>query len=127
MEIIKIVGFALIATIFLIILRKEKPEIAVVAGLAAGAAMLFFVVDKAWQVVKLLQGLAWQAQINPVYFRIILKVVGVAYVAGFGAQICKDAGEGALAMKIEMAGKMIIILMAVPVLSAILKTILQLL
>ena len=64
-----------------------------------------------------------KAEVNAVFLRTLLQVVGVAYLAEFGAQICRDAGEGNLALKIEFAGKMIILVMTVPVLIAVLESI----
>lgn len=125
MEIIKVVSFAILAAMVLVVLRQYKPEIALTASLAAGAIILIFTISKVSQVINILQTLAEQAKVNPIYFKIVLKVVGVAYLAGFGAQVCRDAGEGAIAMKIEMAGKIIVLLLAIPILSAILQVVLN--
>jgi len=54
-------------------------------------------------------------------------VMGVAYLAGFGAQICRDAGESSLGIKLELAGKIIILFLAVPIMVAIMEMILRLL
>ena len=61
-----------------------------------------------------------------VYMGTILKIVGVAYIADFGSQICRDAGEGALASKIEFAAKIIVLVMAVPIIVAVLQSLLKL-
>ena len=56
------------------------------------------------ELVRTFEYLAAQAQINLVYLQTVFRVMGVAYLTGFTAQICRDAGEGALALKLEMAG-----------------------
>ena len=51
----------------------------------------------------------------------LLKIIGIAYIAEFGAQITKDAGQGAIASKIELAGKILILVMAIPILTVVMK------
>lgn len=74
----------------------------------------------------MLQVLAKQANVNMVYLETILKIIGVAYIAEFASQITKDAGQGTLASKIELAGKIIILAMAIPILTVMIETILNL-
>ena len=63
---------------------------------------------------------------NLEYLKLIVKIVGLAYLAGFGAQICKDAGENGIAAKIELAGKIFILTMGIPIMVGLLDLILQL-
>jgi stage III sporulation protein AD len=64
---------------------------------------------------------------DSVYITTILKVIGIAYLADFGAQLCKDAGESAIAAKIELGGKILILLLAIPILTALMELILKIL
>jgi stage III sporulation protein AD len=75
----------------------------------------------------MLEELAENASINMVYVQTILKIIGIAYIAEFGAQIAKDAGQGAMASKIELAGKVLIMIMAIPIISVIIETVIGLL
>ncbi len=75
----------------------------------------------------MLEELADNANINLVYVQTILKIIGIAYIAEFGAQIAKDAGQGAIASKIELAGKVLIMIMAIPIISVIIETVIGLL
>ena len=61
------------------------------------------------------------------YLDTVLRVIGVAYLAAFGGQVCRDAGEGALAAKVELAGKVLILAMSVPLMFALLDLILRIL
>lgn len=74
----------------------------------------------------MLERIAINAKVNIVYVETILKIIGIAYIAEFAAQITKDAGQGAIASKIEMAGKILILAMAVPILTVLIETIIQL-
>ena len=126
MEIWQIVGLALIVTILSVVLKQIKPEIALQLSILAGASIFILVLSKIRVIVDLLQNLADQANINSYYLLIILKIVGVAYLAEFGAQICRDAGEGALATKIELAAKVGVIILAIPIIVAITESLVRL-
>jgi stage III sporulation protein AD len=70
--------------------------------------------------------LASSANINLFYLTTILKIIGIAYIAEFGSQICKDAGEGSIAAKIEFAAKVLVMVLALPIIVAVLESILRL-
>jgi stage III sporulation protein AD len=73
----------------------------------------------------MLEVIAVNAKVNIVYVETILKIIGIAYIAEFAAQITKDAGQGAIASKIELAGKILILAMAIPILTVLIETIIQ--
>lgn len=74
----------------------------------------------------MLEVIAINAKVNIVYVETILKIIGIAYIAEFASQITKDAGQGAIASKIELAGKILILAMAIPILTLLIETIIQL-
>lgn len=126
MEIWQIVGLALVVTVISIVLKQIRPEIALQLSILAGASIFILVMSKIKVIVDLLQSLADQANISSYYLLIVLKIVGVAYLAEFGAQICRDAGEGALASKIELAAKVSVIGLAIPIIVAITESLVRL-
>ncbi|MBP1759865.1 MAG: stage sporulation protein [Firmicutes bacterium] len=126
MEIWQIVGLALIVTIFCVVLKQIRPEIALQLSILAGASIFILIISKIRVIVDLLQTLADQANISSYYLLIILKIVGVAYLAEFGAQVCRDAGESALGTKIELAAKVGVILLAIPIIVAITESLVRL-
>ncbi|EHQ88091.1 stage III sporulation protein AD [Desulfosporosinus youngiae] len=126
MEIWQIVGLALIVTILSVVLKQIRPEIALQLSILAGASIFILIISKIRVVVDLLQTLADQANISSYYLLIILKIVGVAYLAEFGAQICRDAGESALGTKIELAAKVGVIILAIPIIVAITESLVRL-
>lgn len=127
LEIVQIVGLALVAAVLVVVLRPLRPEMALLLSVAAGVVLFLLVVDKVAAVVGVMRELAGRAGVNVLYLGLTLKIVGIAYIAEFGAQICRDAGEGALAAKVELAGKVLVLVLAVPVLVAVLDTLLALL
>lgn len=82
--------------------------------------------DKISAILAVFRELANKAEVNLIYVTTIFKVVGIAYLTEFSAEICRDAGSSAIAAKIELAGKIIIITLAIPILVSILEAILQL-
>lgn len=125
MQLMQIVGIGMIATVIIIILRVQKPEIAVQASIAAGLVIFMLLSSKLSAVIELLENYADKADIKPIYFTTVLKITGIAYIAEFGAEVCKDAGENAIASKIELAGKVMIVVLAVPVITSLLDIIIK--
>ncbi|CAM3736484.1 stage III sporulation protein AD [Cytobacillus oceanisediminis] len=90
-----------------------------------GCAIFLFLVDQIYAIIHMIEKIAINAKVNIVYVETILKIIGIAYIAEFAAQITKDAGQGAIAAKIEMGGKILILAMAIPILTVLIETIIQ--
>lgn len=127
MEILQIVGMGLVVTLLILIIRPQRPEIGVQLSLALAALIFFIVLGKIGVVLDLFTSMAEKAEINQMYLSIILKIIGIAYIIEFGAQVCRDAGEGAVASKIEFAGKVMVMVLAVPIIAVVLDTVMKLL
>ncbi|WP_352420023.1 stage III sporulation protein AD [Proteiniborus sp.] len=125
MEIIQIVGIGIIATVLSVILKQQKPEFSLQISIVTGLVIFIFVISKLNYVIEVLNSLAKRVDMDLLYFSTILKVIGVAYIAEFGAQIARDAGEGAIASKIELASKILIMVLAVPILTSLLDLIIK--
>lgn len=126
MDILQIVGLGLVVCILAIILRQQKPPMATLLTMTAGIIIFFIMMPQITGVFGVLRDLAGQANVSMIYMGTILKIVGIAYIADFGSQICRDAGENALASKIEFAAKIIVLVMAVPIIVAVLQSLIKL-
>ncbi len=127
MEVIKIIGIALIALVIIILIKQYKPEFAIYISLLTGVLILIFVMDKLTGIINLLQTMTSKASINSTFLVILIKITGIAFLSEFAVSICKDSGEGALASKIEIGSKIIIISMSIPIISNLLEIILKIL
>ncbi len=127
MEILQIVGIGIVATVLSMVVKEQKPLFAFLIAIITGIVIFVFVVDQIWKVIYVLEKIVFQASIDMFYLETILKIIGISYIAEFGAQITRDAGEGAIASKIELAGKILILIMAIPIIQAILETVIRLL
>lgn len=92
-----------------------------------GIIIFILLIDEITKVIQLLESIATRANLNVMYFQTILKIIGIAYIAEFGAQIAKDAGQAAIASKIELAGKVLILVLAIPIITAVVEIVLSLL
>lgn len=126
MEITQIVGLALMVTIFLLILRQEKPVIAVLLSIVFSILIFTLMMGKLASIISVMKELTRRAGINYFFMTTILKILGVAYLGEFAAIICQDAGEQAVAKKVEFASKIIIAVLALPIMVAILESLLEL-
>ncbi|NPV52543.1 MAG: stage III sporulation protein AD [Firmicutes bacterium] len=126
MEILRIVGICLIGTILTVIVRSKKPEIAMQLSIVIGLIIFSMMLPRIGELISILSALVSRAGVDNIYFVTVLKVIGVAYIVGFGAEVSRDAGENAIASKIEFAGKVLIMVMALPIMIAILETITRL-
>lgn len=89
-----------------------------------GCVIFLYLIDQIYAIISMIEKIAASAGVNMKYVETILKIIGIAYIAEFGARLTKDAGQGAIASKIELGGKILILVMAVPILTVIIETIL---
>ena len=127
MEIVKIIGVGLIATIILAIIRTYKPELTIYVSIIAGAIIFSMVMDNLSAIIDLLTNLSKKSGINAQYVAILLKISGIAILSEFAVSVCKDLGETAVATKIDLAGKIIIISISIPIISALLELLIKIL
>lgn len=127
MDIVKIIGIGLIALIIIIIVRQYKPEFTLYVSLLAGALILFFMMDKIGGIINLLTTLSNKTAINNEFLTLLIKITGIAFLTEFAVSICKDTGESAIASKIDMGGKVIIVSMSIPIISSLLETVVEIL
>ena len=123
MNITQIVAFGLVATFIIVLLKQYKSEYAIYASVIAGATLLIFAVSKVGTIINLLENLVDTVGINKEFFKILLKITGIAYLVEFASNMCKDAGESAIGSKIELAGKLLIVTLSIPIISTLVETI----
>ena len=123
MNITQIIAFGLVSTFIIVLLKQYKSEYAIYASVIAGATLLLFAISKVGAVVALLDNLVDTVGINKEFFKILLKITGIAYLVEFASNMCKDAGESAISSKIELAGKILIVTMSIPIISTLIETI----
>ncbi|MBP3702664.1 MAG: stage III sporulation protein AD [Lachnospiraceae bacterium] len=105
-----------------VVLGKMKPEYGICAAIA-GCTLLFFLgIEKVSMILEELTVIQEYAGISKEYIQILLKMLGIAYIAEFSSALCKDAGQGAIAGQIDFVGKVSMIVLGIPILTSLLKT-----
>jgi len=127
MEIVKIAGIGLISLIVIVVIKQYRPEFAVYVSIIAGLLIMGIVISKLSGIVEILKSLANKASLSSSFLGILIKITGIAILTEFTTSICKDAGEGAIATKVDLGGKVIIMSMSIPIISSLLETILKIL
>ena len=122
-SVVKIIGIGLVALIIIIIIKQYKPEFAIYISIIAGIIILYMILDEFKNIISLLQTITTKSGINSQ----LLKITGIALLTEFAISICKDAGESAIASKIEIGSKVVVISMSIPIISGLLEVILKLL
>ena len=126
-DVIKIIGIGLLALIIIVILKQYKPEFAIYVSMIAGVLILVLSIQKLTGIINLLQSLANKTYINKRFLSILLKITGIAFITEFAVSICSDAGEKAIASKIEIGSKVIIIAMSIPIITSLLELVIEIL
>lgn len=127
MDVIKIIGVGLISLIIIVIIRQYKPEFTMYVSLLAGTIILMLMMDKMSAIINLLTNLSSKTAINNEFLVLLIKITGIAFLTEFAVSICKDSGETAIASKVDMGGKVIIISMSIPIIASLLETIIRIL
>ncbi len=119
MDIFKIIIFGIVATIFALILKEQKKDLAIIITIFASIAILILVLNEISSIVSLLNDLITKSGINKNFLTIILKVTAITYLVEFGKNVCQDAGQTAIASKIELAGKVVIVSLSIPIITSL--------
>lgn len=122
MNIVGIAGIAICAAIIAVMLRRYNQEYAVIISVAAGVVILIEILVNIEPAVRQINTLLSSAGLTADYAVILFKTLGICFLAQFAADSCRDAGESALASKVELAGKIAIVVLALPLFEKIAKT-----
>ena len=121
----QIIGIAIISTALCLVIKKDRPEIAMFICILTGVIILTSVIFKLGFIIESINDLANKANIPSVYITLIIKLIGIAYLMEFAIQLCKDCGEGNIASKLEFGGKIIVMTMSFPILLSIVEMVLN--
>ena len=127
MEIFKILAICIITAVLAVVLKQQKGEYALMVALAGGTVVILYIIKGVLSPIEYINEGLLKSGINTEYFAVALKALGISYVTGFIADICRDSGQASLASKAELAGKCAIFIISVPLIGAVLDTALSLL
>ena len=127
MNIIQLLGCGFLTLVVYLVLQEYKSNTAIFVVTAFGILVLVQSTEYLQQIIDTLLAVCVQAGVRIAYFTVILKMIGIAWLAEFLCQICRDAGSGALAVKLEFEAKISILMMFFPILTELLHSIIAIL
>lgn len=127
MIVLKIVGFGILASLMVVILKENSKEVTIVLVIASSIVLLLSSIKYLAPVVSMIENIVSKTSIDTSYITVILKVTGIAYLIEFGKDICIDAGQNSIANKMEIAGKIIIASLSVPIITSVFELVEKLL
>lgn len=126
MDVMRMAGMSMASAVAVILLRRMRPEMGLTAALASGILLLTMAMPMLVQVVGGITSIAQAGGVKSSYLTQLLKVAGISLLMDFAAQTCRDAGEEGLAMKTELAGRVMLLTLALPAMQTLLTQILSL-
>ena len=123
MIVLKIVGFGILASLMVVILKENSKEVSIVLVIASSIVLLLASINYLTPIVSMVENIVSKTSIDSSYIIVILKVTGIAYLIEFGKDICIDAGQNSIANKMEIAGKIIIASLSVPVITSVFEVV----
>lgn len=123
MDIQAIIGIGIVGTLLSVTVKNYRPELGLCVSVATGVVIFILLADSLQHVFSGLYSICESAGVNIEFFKIAIKMIAVAYITQFAAELAKDAGEGAISKKIEFAGKVSVVASMVPVIRNLLDVI----
>ena len=123
MDILKIAVLGIVGTLLGIMLKEQKKEYELFATLGVSLCIFYFIMSKLELVLSVISRMQDYVKLDSGYLAILIKMIGITYVAEFSSNLCKDAGYQTIAGQIEIFGKLAVMLLSLPILMTLLNTI----
>lgn len=121
MDILQIIGIGLSGAVTALVLKEYKPLFAVCIGMLTAMVISASLLRYISYVFDAVHMIAARLSVNDSYITVLIRIIGIAYLSRFGSEICRDAGQNVIAQKIELAGKIMIVVTSMPILTAVLN------
>lgn len=118
---IKIAAFVIISLFLIIFLRDTKREFVIILTVACAIILFVTVADDLYSVAQSIYNLSSGMNNVHSYIALMLKILGISLIAQFVSDLCRDAGENALASQTETASKIIILIMTLPLFETVIN------
>lgn len=126
MSLVQIILFGVIATMLITLIKSYQPTFALILLGVTSLFLFYFILIPLGEVIDLIRSLFNRFRLESIYLETVFQIIGIAYLTELGSQLTKDAGLNSIASRIELVGKISILFVSVPVLTAIIETIIHL-
>lgn len=127
MEIVKIALIAIVAGVFALAIKQKQPELSLQVSIVAGLIIFLYVLNYLATAVDYIKDIVARYDIPYAGITTVLKIIGVAYICEFAVQVLKDTGENTIATKVEIAGRVFIIVLSLPIITSFMNMIISML
>lgn len=127
MEIVQIALIGILSGVLVIAIKQRQPELGMQVSMVAGLIIFIYALDYLVTAVDYIRDIVSRYDIPYESITVVLKIIGVAYICEFAVQLLKDTGEGSIASKVELAGRVFIIVLSLPVITSFMNMVLGLL
>lgn len=125
MDVFQVVSIGVIASVLYLLIKDKQPSIAFLIVILTVLYLFIYLMQFVFEILQLISYLGERASINGFYIKTILQIIGISYLTEIGANIVKDAGLESIAVKIEMIGKLFILILAIPIFKTLIETIIN--
>lgn len=125
--IIKIVAIGLITCLATLIVKPVRSDFAIFIAIAGGLVILFFILGYVSDIFEVFKNIISATGVSSDLYKILIKIIGIGYLIEFAVSVCNDTGNSSLGDKILLGGKIVIMVMALPIVTNILQIIMGLL
>lgn len=125
MDILKMAAIGVIGAIAALTVKNWRPEIAAVLSIAVGMALIFGISEEFLKILSRFNDFWEECRIAPEYVHLVVKLIGISYITKFACELCRDCGENAIAVKVELVGKTAVLALTVPVLVYFLELVIE--
>ncbi|MDR3178457.1 MAG: stage III sporulation protein AD [Oscillospiraceae bacterium] len=122
MESLALFLLAIICSMICVMLKEHNPEYSFILSLAAGTFMILSVFSKASSIFVHLKNLLFAANLSSDYGSVLFKCLGICFISQFSSDSCKDAGQTSLASKVELVGKILVVVTSLPIFEKVVET-----
>ena len=121
MDIFKIIGIAIVALIIIILLKEIKAEYALIITLIAGIVLITLFISPITHIIATFSDISEKTMISPSIFNLLVKIIGIGYLTDYTSSLCEDFKANSLGKQVAVGGKLIILILALPIIENILK------
>ena len=125
MDILKVIAIGMITTICAVILKQVKPELVIFVVITGSVLILFMILQTVGGVLGEYKSILDKTGLNNGIFTSVLKIIGVGYLVEFAGDVCTEAGVPSISSKLLLAGKMLILVMCLPIIKNLIEVILK--
>ncbi|MGN0960864.1 MAG: SpoIIIAC/SpoIIIAD family protein [Christensenellales bacterium] len=125
MELIKVILLGLIVSILAVFLKQVKGEYALICVIVGSIIILSYIFNSLINVLAFFENVINKTGVNNELFLVMLKIIGIGYLVEFSANVCRDSGNNSIADKVVLAGKIMLFVTSMPIISSLFNMVLE--